>query len=97
MDQQESERRAGIMRRNEEREAMLETRRRHTNSQILLGFGSSTPRWEAEPADMGKRWALGARGVYWRGMWMVGAVRVCISNCEVMQKSSGIHDRWRSE
>ena len=54
IDQQESERRAGILRRNEEREAMLETRRRHTNSQILLGFGSSTPRWEPEP-DMGKR------------------------------------------
>lgn len=48
----ERERREAILRRNEEREARLEGRKRGNSSAGVFAFGSSTPRM-LEPADTG--------------------------------------------
>ena len=39
---------------SQDRDAWRENRRHHQSSQILLAFGSSSPRWESA-ADMGRR------------------------------------------
>ncbi|KAJ8665329.1 hypothetical protein QAD02_006991, partial [Eretmocerus hayati] len=48
----ERERREAIMRKNQERDARLEAKRKNERSQIVFAFGSSTPRM-LEPADTG--------------------------------------------
>ncbi|XP_066588072.1 ensconsin isoform X6 [Prorops nasuta] len=48
----ERERREAILRKNQEREARIEARRKNERSHIVFAFGSSTPRM-LEPADTG--------------------------------------------
>lgn len=48
----ERDRREAILRKNQEREARIEARRKNDRSQIVFAFGSSTPRM-LEPADTG--------------------------------------------
>ncbi|XP_034253933.1 ensconsin-like isoform X2 [Thrips palmi] len=52
----EQERRTAILRKNQEREARIEMKRKNERSSIVFAFGSSTPRM-LEPADTG--------GSYW--------------------------------
>ncbi|XP_058810552.1 ensconsin-like isoform X2 [Phymastichus coffea] len=51
----ERDRREAILRRNQEREARIEAKRKNERSQIVFAFGSSTPRM-LEPADTGGFW-----------------------------------------
>lgn len=55
----ERERREAILRKNQEREARIEAKRKNERSHIVFAFGSSTPRM-LEPADTG-----GAAAGYW--------------------------------
>ncbi|BES92996.1 MAP7 (E-MAP-115) family [Nesidiocoris tenuis] len=48
----ERDRREAILRKNQEREARIETKRKNERSQIVFAFGSSTPRM-LEPSDAG--------------------------------------------
>ena len=48
----ERERREAIMRKNQERDARIEAKRKNERSHIVFAFGSSTPRM-LEPADTG--------------------------------------------
>ncbi|CAH0385222.1 unnamed protein product [Bemisia tabaci] len=68
----ERERKEAILRKNQEREARIETKRRHDRSSIVFAFGSSTPRM-LEPADTG--------GSYW-------ASRRATSTSNVMMAAS---------
>lgn len=52
----ERDRREAILRKNQDREARIEAKKRHDRSSIMFAFGSSTPRM-LEPADTG--------GSYW--------------------------------
>ncbi|RZF46456.1 hypothetical protein LSTR_LSTR012531 [Laodelphax striatellus] len=52
----ERDRREAILRKNQEREARIESKRKNERSSIMFAFGSSTPRM-LEPADTG--------GSYW--------------------------------
>ncbi|XP_077282024.1 uncharacterized protein LOC143908294 isoform X43 [Temnothorax americanus] len=56
----ERERREAILRKNQEREARIEARRRNERSHIVFAFGSSTPRM-LEPADTGGSTFWGTR------------------------------------
>lgn len=56
----ERERREAILRKNQEREARIEARRKNERSHIVFAFGSSTPRM-LEPADTGGASYWGAR------------------------------------
>ncbi|XP_046669501.1 ensconsin isoform X6 [Homalodisca vitripennis] len=67
----ERDRREAILRKNQEREARIETKRRNERSSIVFAFGSSTPRM-LEPADTG--------GSYW-------ATRRATSTSNVMMLS----------
>lgn len=48
----ERERREAILRKNQEREARIEAKKKNERSHIVFAFGSSTPRM-LEPADTG--------------------------------------------
>ncbi|XP_054270001.1 ensconsin-like isoform X13 [Macrosteles quadrilineatus] len=67
----ERDRREAILRKNQEREIRMETKRRNERSSIVFAFGSSTPRM-LEPADTG--------GSYW-------ATRRATSTSNVMMLS----------
>ncbi|XP_043484732.1 inner centromere protein-like isoform X2 [Leptopilina heterotoma] len=56
----ERERREAILRKNQEREARIEAKRRNERSHIVFAFGSSTPRM-LEPADTGGSTFWGTR------------------------------------
>ncbi|XP_044015943.1 ensconsin isoform X5 [Aphidius gifuensis] len=56
----ERERREAILRKNQEREARIEARKKNERSQIVFAFGSSTPRM-LEPADTGGSTFWGTR------------------------------------
>ncbi|XP_067212920.1 MAP7 domain-containing protein 1 isoform X15 [Linepithema humile] len=56
----ERERREAILRKNQEREARIEAKRRNERSHIVFAFGSSTPRM-LEPADTGGATFWGTR------------------------------------
>ncbi|XP_039288926.1 ensconsin isoform X45 [Nilaparvata lugens] len=67
----ERDRREAILRKNQEREARIESKRKNERSSIMFAFGSSTPRM-LEPADTG--------GSYW-------ATRRATSTSNVMMLS----------
>ncbi|CAG0921619.1 unnamed protein product, partial [Notodromas monacha] len=50
------ERKEHIIKRNQERDVRMETRRRHERGQIVFAFGSSTPRMVHEVADTASFW-----------------------------------------
>ncbi|XP_046619886.1 ensconsin isoform X3 [Neodiprion virginianus] len=56
----ERERREAILRKNQEREARIEAKKKNEKSQIVFAFGSSTPRM-LEPADTGGSTFWGTR------------------------------------
>ncbi|XP_046746553.1 titin homolog isoform X3 [Diprion similis] len=56
----EQERREAILRKNQEREARIEAKKKNEKSQIVFAFGSSTPRM-LEPADTGGSTFWGTR------------------------------------
>lgn len=56
----ERERREAILRKNQEREARIDARKRNERSHIVFAFGSSTPRM-LEPADTGGSTFWGTR------------------------------------
>lgn len=56
----ERERREAILRKNQEREARIEAKRKNERSHIVFAFGSSTPRM-LEPADTGGSTFWGTR------------------------------------
>lgn len=56
----ERERREAILRKNQEREARIEAKKRNERSHIVFAFGSSTPRM-LEPADTGGSTFWGTR------------------------------------
>lgn len=56
----ERERREAILRKNQEREARIEAKRKNERSHIVFAFGSSTPRM-LEPADTGGATFWGTR------------------------------------
>lgn len=56
----ERERREAILRKNQEREARIEARKKNERSHIVFAFGSSTPRM-LEPADTGGSTFWGTR------------------------------------
>ncbi|XP_023313537.1 MAP7 domain-containing protein 2-like isoform X7 [Trichogramma pretiosum] len=75
----ERERREAIIRKNQEREARIEAKRKNERSQIVFAFGSSTPRM-LEPADTGGSAAAAASSSYW-------ATRRATSTTNVMTSS----------
>uniref|UniRef100_A0A6M2DS20 Putative trichohyalin-plectin-similarity domain protein n=1 Tax=Xenopsylla cheopis TaxID=163159 RepID=A0A6M2DS20_XENCH len=75
----ERDRREAILRKNQEREARMETKRKNDRSNIVFAFGSSTPRM-LEPADTG--------GSFWGHRRATSTTNVTFTAAPLTRRSS---------
>ncbi|KAK7873483.1 hypothetical protein R5R35_011827 [Gryllus longicercus] len=75
----ERDRREAILRKNQEREARIDSRRRNERSSIVFAFGSSTPRM-LEPADTG--------GSFWGARRATSTTNVALFTAPLTRRAS---------